>query len=90
VAVRTPAGETLTVPPDVVAKKAPKRNPKDGFHDTDIGRGGSCCAFVRTDNSKANIPETVSNIFLPDKYRAFIKDQSLPINTFLDRFPDFE
>jgi hypothetical protein len=89
VAVRTPAGETLTVPPDDVAKKAPKRSPKDGFHETDTGLGGSCCAFVCTETSKAITPKTVNNAFFPDKCPAFISYQ-LPINTFLDCFPAFE
>lgn len=44
--VRTPAGDTITVPPELVAKKAPKRSPCEGFQDTDIGRGGGCCALA--------------------------------------------
>ena len=72
VAVRTPADDTLTVPPEVVAKNAPKRRPKEGFHDTDMGRGGCCCACVCNESNKATSPKTVNNIFLPDGYPELI------------------
>jgi hypothetical protein len=61
VKVRKPLVEMITVPPDVLWKNAPKRNPSAGLKYTEIGWGGFCCAKAvswHNNNSAATgIPE---------------------------------